>query len=387
MRYRDSIFGRILEPISHRWFNGVAERHNADAYDKCFKSWDHLAVLVYAQLSGIEGLRGLEAAWNANANHHYHLGVGKVARTTLSDANLRRPVAVFAETFAMLSGLAGRVLRREGTALLRLIDSTPIPLGQVVDWAKWNGRIRGLKLHVVYDPVADNPTAIEITDANVNDVEIGEQVPIEAGFTYVFDKAYCKYPWWTAIHQAGATFVTRQKTSSRFRASRWRKLKKRKGDGFVIIDDAEVTFVSKGDSTLAIPMRRIRLRRDDGAKITLVTNDLQRSSVEIAALYKKRWDIELLFRWIKQHLKIRSFFGRNPNAIRLQLFAAMIAYVLLRIAARQANLKFPLVRFAGLLAGRLFARGDIAQIDKPPPIHPSKARSRSPKDQLEFTYA
>lgn len=387
MRYCDSIFGQILEPISHRWFDAMAARHGADAYDKSFKSWDHLAVLVYAQLGGIEGLRGLEATWNANANHHYHLGVGKVARTTLSDANLRRPVAVFTETFAMLSGLAGRVLRREGAEMLRLIDSTPIPLGRIVDWAKWNGRIRGLKLHVVYDPVADNPTNIEITDANINDVEIGERVPIKAGFTYVFDKAYCKYPWWTAIHQAGAAFVTRQKTSSRFRTIRWRKLKKRKGDGFAIIDDAEVTFVSKGNSTLAIPMRRIRLRRDDGAKITLITNDLQRSGIEIAALYKKRWDIELLFRWIKQHLKIRSFFGRNPNAIRLQLVSAMIAYVLLRIAARQNNLKFPLVRFAGLVAGRLFARGEIAKIDKPTPSHPAKAMHRCSTNQLEFSYA
>ena len=280
MRYSDSIFGHILKPISRRWFEAVVDRHGADAYDKSFKSWDHLSLLIFAQLSGIEGLRGLEAAWNANCHHHYHLGVGTIARSTVSDANARRPLGVFTETFSMLAGLADRVTRREGEEMMRLIDSTPVPLGKVVEWAKWNGRIKGLKLHVVYDPVGDNPSQIEITDANVNDVTTGERFAIESGFTYVFDKAYCKYPWWTALHNAGASFVTRQKTTSKFRAISFRRLGKRAGDGFKVIDDAEVKFISKGDSKLAIPMRRIRVRRDDGTKITLLTNDMHRSAVE-----------------------------------------------------------------------------------------------------------
>jgi IS4 transposase len=387
MRYTDSIFGDILKPISRRWFEAVVARHKADAYDKSFDSWNHLTLLVFAQLSGIEGLRGLEAAWNANANHHYHLGVGPISRSTVSDANARRPLAVFTETFAMLSGLTDRTARREGAAMLSLIDSTPIPLGQIIAWAKWNGRIKGLKLHVVYDPVSDTPTHIEITDANINDVTIGERFPIKPGFTHVFDKAYCKYPWWTAIHEAGATFVTRQKTTSKFRAIRRRKLKKTRGDGFAIIDDAEVKFISKGDSRLAIPMRRIRVRRDDGSKITLVTNDMQRSAVEIAGFYKKRWQIELLFRWIKQHLHIKSFLGRNPNAIRLQLVAAMIAFILLRLAARENLVKIPIIRFVSLVAARLFMRAEIAQIDKPPEIHPSTAKPKYSPDQMELSYA
>jgi putative transposase len=387
MRYSDSIFGHLLKPIRRGWFEAVVDRHDADAYDKTFGSWDHLAVLVYAQLSGIEGLRGLVAGWNANSNHHYHLGVGEIARSTVSDANARRPLAVFSETFSMLSGLADRGLRREGKEMLGLIDSTPVPLDRIVRWARWNGRIRGLKLHVVYDPVSDNPTHIEITDANINDVTVGEQFPIKPGFTYVFDKAYCKYSWWTAIHEAGAMFVTRQKTTSRFRAFRWRTFKRRKGDGFTISDDAEVSFVSKGDSLLTIPMRRIRLRRDDGSKITLVTNDMNRAAVEIAGLYKKRWQIELLFRWIKQHLQIKSLLGQNKNAIQLQIVAAMIAYILLRLAARESHIKIPIIRFAGLIAQRLFLRTPIARIDKPPPVHPPTAAQKYSPNQIEFCYA
>ncbi|HEX5282347.1 MAG TPA: IS4 family transposase [Micropepsaceae bacterium] len=387
MRYCDSIFGRLLEPIDRRWFERIVERHDGDAYIKEFTSWDHLCLLVYAQLSGIEGLRGLVATWNANAHHHYHLGVGDIARSTISDANARRPIAIFKETFSILSTHASRQIRREGDHMLRLIDSTPVPLGELFGWAKSNGRIRGLKLHTLYDPQGDNPIGAEITHANVNDIEIGESFPIEPGATYVMDKAYCKYTWWTAIHDTPATFVTRQKTSSRFRAVRWRKLEQVRGEGFTIIDDAEVRLVSKGDSKLAIPMRRIRLRRDDGGKLTLLTNDMTRAAVAIGALYKLRWQIELLFRWIKQHLKIRSFLGRNDNAVCLQILAAMIAYVLLRLAARASRLTIPLIRLADMLKARLFMRLPLEKIDKPPDVHTSRPKPKHSPDQWEFCYA
>ena len=128
MRYCDSIFGHLLEPICRRWFDRVVDRHDGNAYDKAFKSWDHLALLIYGQLSGLEGLRGLEATWNANAHHHYHLGVGKVARATISDANARRPLAIFGETFSMLSGLcfAPIAARGQADAAADRLDADPV---------------------------------------------------------------------------------------------------------------------------------------------------------------------------------------------------------------------------------------------------------------------
>jgi putative transposase len=387
MRYSDSILGAILKPISRRWFDRLVEREDGDAYDKKFNSWSHLVALIYAQLSGLCSLRGLTASWNANAHLHYHLGVSKLARSTLGDANGRRPPSIFQETFSHLSKQAGRLVRREGGEMVRLLDATPVPLGQVIDWAKRNGRIRGLKMHVVYDPAADNPTFVDITHANVNDIEIGRTVPIEAGCTYVFDKAYCRYDWWISIDQAGACFVTRMKSSARFRAHSWRPVTETKGDGFTILDDAEVKLTSKGNSKLDIPMRRIRLKRHDGSQIVLLTNDLIRSAVQIATLYKARWQIELLFRWIKQHLKIRSFLGQSENAIRLQLLAAMIAYLLLRIAARQSCLQIPAIRFAELIAARLFSRLALVDIDKPHRSNPARAAPRHCPNQMAFTYA
>jgi IS4 transposase len=387
MQFLDSIFGSVLKPIDRRRFRAIVEGCDGDAYDKKFKSWDHMVALVFAQLSGADSLRAIETGFNANSHHHYHLGVGSIARSTLSDANARRPVEVFAQTFTMLAETADRHTRQEGAEMVSLIDSSPVPLGKTCDWAKWNGRIRGMKMHVVYDPEADCPRCVEITAATVNDVEIGREVAIEAGTTYVFDKGYYHFGWWKKINDAGAFFVTRAKVNTRLRVTKRRYVRKVIGDGFRIIDDAEVVLASKGDSRLPMRLRRIRARRDKGGLITLITNDLERTAVEIAALYKARWQIELLFRWIKQHLHIRKFFGTNENAIRLQILAAMIAYLLLRIAARFNCVKMPALRLAELICQRLFMRRPIAEIDKPPPVNPSARKPKFSPDQMAFCYA
>jgi putative transposase len=387
MRYQNSIFGNLLKPIDRRQFCGIVEKHKSDVYDKSFKSWDHLVTLVGAQLGQVASLRAVEGAFNANSHQHYHLGIGRVARSTLSDANARRPVGVFAETFAMLAQKADRHTRSEGAEMVRLIDSSPVPLGKMCKWAEWNGRIRGMKMHTVYQPGGKYPCCVEITPATVNDVEIGRRTELEAGATYVFDKGYYHFGWWKKINDAKAFFVTRTKVSTRLRKTKSRYVRKTIGDGFKIIADADVVLASKGDSKLPIPLRRIKVKRDKGGTITLVTNDLERTAVEIAALYKSRWQIELLFRWIKQHLNLRKFMAKNDNAIRLQILAAMIAYLLLRLARRLNSSMMLDLRFAELVCQRLFMRSSIAEIDKPPPVNPSKPKPRFSPDQLGFSYA
>jgi putative transposase len=387
MRFRPSIFSKLLEPVNRRQFQTIVARYDGDRYDKTFKSWDHLVALVFAQFSACEGLRGLAMNWNANSQHHYHLACGMLSPSTLSDAGKRRPVAVFAEAFAMIANQLDRQTRREGKQMLRLIDSTPIPLGQLCAWAKSNGRIKGMKMHIVYDPNADCPRILDITNANVNDAQIGRTIAIEAGASYVFDKGYCHYGWWRAIAAAGATFVTRPKSNMQLKLIRKRRLKEVEGDGFTILEDVEVRLASKGDSKLPIPLRRITLKRHEtGQTLTLLTNDRKRSALAIADLYKARWRIELLFRWIKQHLKIRKFLGNNDNAIRLQLFAAMIAYALLRIAARAYRINIPIIRLDDLVTQCLFDRRRLAAIEKPPPVNPSCRRDRTSPNQLAFAY-
>jgi len=163
-------------------------------------------------------------------------------------------------------------------------------------------------------PGRDLPRLIDITHANVNDAQIGRTVEAEPGLTYVFDKGYCHYGWWSAVHAAKAFFVTRPKHNMRLRVVAERQSEPSPGDGFVVTSDQAVVFASKGDSKLAMPLRRIRVRRHlDGKTINVITNDMTRSSLEVAKAYKLRWQIELLFRWLKQHLKLRTFMGTSET--------------------------------------------------------------------------
>jgi len=391
MRVENNVFTELLKPINRRAFQKIVDRGGGDAYDKSFKSWSHLVALIFAQLSAVSSLRGLVAAFNAEFAGHYHLGVKRFARSTLAEANARRPVAVFAELFAALSGELDRKARAEGAEMLRLLDSTPIPLSRFHGFARSNGRIHGLKMHVAYDRGADRPYRVEVTLANVNDVSVGKTTPIEAGATYVFDKGYYDFKWWTGLHEAGALFVTRPKTNTAFAVTVERPLAAGRGDGFTVLNDCEVKLASKGDSKLPMRLRRIRIARDVVSKtakeqiIVVITNDMTRDATEIAALYKARWAIELLFRWLKQHLKIRKFLGRSENAIKLQLLAAMIAFVLLRIAAHVHRVVLPPLRFAELIGRFLFARRRLELIEAPPPRYLVPSRWKSP-NQLELTY-
>ncbi len=387
MRFKPTIFASLLAPLDRRQVKAISARHRGEAYDKSFDSGDHLLALIFAQFAAATSLRGLAVEWNAYRQHHYHLGGGKLARSTLADANRRRPPAVFAEVFAGLAMQLDPRTRREGREVVRVINSTPIPLGTLCSWATCNGRIRGLKLHIVFDPARDCPRVLDITDATVNDAQIGRTVAIDPGATYTFDKGYCHYGWWHAIDAAGASFVTRPKINMRLEQVTLRPCEETAGDGFTVTEDAEVRFASKGDSRLPIRLRRVRVRRQDGSTITLLTNDCDRSALAIAALYKGRWQIELLFRWLKQNLRIRRFLGNNPNAIRLQIYAALIAYALLRLAARRHRVSMPVLRFTELVASCLFERRDLGTIERPPPVNPARAQNHPPAGQLGFAYA
>ena len=383
MHYRDSIFTSLLKVLPRWRFERIVARHGGDHYVKTMRTWTQLTAMVCTQLGSASSLRGLVANWNANAHHHYHLGVGAICRSTLSDANRLRPAAIFAETFAELSNQAGRRLKREGKELVRLLDSSPIPLGELFKCAEWNGRTKGMKLHLVYDPAADHPMRLDITPANVNDVCLAASQLPEPGAVYVFDKGYADYGWWTRLHEAGCTFVTRPKTNVRFERLETRPLPGTDGQGFTVIEDKLVRHHTRSHLRLPMVLRRITVRRLDSNKtLTLICNDLNRPANDIAMLYKTRWRIELLFRWIKQNLKIRTFLGRSQNAVHIQIFAAMIAFLLLRLAARASQCTLPAIRFAELIGASLFMRRPIDTIDKPPERQ-TKTAHENP-DQLGF---
>jgi IS4 transposase len=194
-------------------FKQAVAAYGGDRYTKGFSCWDQLVAMVYAQLSGAVSLRQLEAGFNQHFNHHYHLGCRSVRRSTLADANARREPQIFAHTARALMQQAGRRIRGQREQMLYLLDSSSIALrGRGSQWtAPTRTRTPGLKLHVLYASSAQAPLHHSITAANVNDLDEGRKLPIQAGATYVFDKGYCDYNWWARIDEAGARFVTRLK--------------------------------------------------------------------------------------------------------------------------------------------------------------------------------
>ena len=387
MQYVDSIFGELIKPIDRRQFREIVERHHGNAYDKSFKSWDHLVTMVGAQLGGVASLRAVEATFKANSHQHYHLGVRNVPRSTLSRANARRPVGVFADTFAMLAEKADRHTRVEGAEMVRLIELEPDPVGQDVRMGRmeWSypryEDARGLSSRercpaLRRDYARDRQRR---RDRPSNGTRSRRDLCFRQGLLSL---------WLVEKDQRCQCVLRDPRQSEHALAHDEVPLRAQAiGDGFRIIADADVILASKGNSKLPIPLRRIKVKRDKGGTITLITNDLERTAVEIAALYKSRWQIELLFRWIKQHLNLRKFMGKNDNAIRLQIIAAMIAYLLLRLARRLNSLRMLDLRLAELVCQRLFMRSPIAEIDKPPPVNPSKPKPKFSPDQLGFTYA
>ena len=364
--FRITTFHTLMKGLPRDAFDRLVKKHNADKYCKRFGHWDHLVAMIYAQLSGATGLRPLETAFNSHVAHHYHLGTDCIRRATLADANERRKDVVFADTVAWLMQKVSRQLRQQTTQLLYLLDSTSITLkGREFDrWTLANRtrNTQGIKLHVLYARPIHAPAWHSISAANVNDVEMAGAVPLQEGAMYVFDKGYCDYNWWHRIDRAGAKFVTRFKRNAGLRVEQERGIAADAAG--IVLQDRIVRFKHKHQGGKRInhydkPLRCITVTRaGKPTPLVLATNDLSGDAIEIAQRYKERWDIELFFKWIKQHLKIRTFFGRSENAVRIQLLTALISYLLVALYRQTHGWKQSLWECLCRIRATLFQRPD-----------------------------
>ena len=348
-------------------FDRLVKKHNADKYSKHFGHWDQLIAMLYAQLSGTTGMRPLVQAFNSHASHHYHLGVNHrklLKRNTLADANQNRSDTVFSDTAAWLMTQVSRKERNESKELMFLLDSTSVTLkGQ--EFERWTSENRtrntqGIKLHVLMESVSKSPAWSSFSAANVNDVEMAPAIPLDAGALYVFDKGYCDYNWWRSIDDAGARFVTRFKKNAGLKIVEERAIPS--DEQGIVLRDQLVRFRSKypgGKRTnlYSKPLRCVTVvRPDKPTPLVLATNDLTASATKIAQSYKDRWTIELFFKWIKQHLKIKKFLGRSENAVRIQILTALISYLLIALYKQRHALTDTLWECLCLVRATLFTR-------------------------------
>jgi putative transposase len=343
--YRISRMQQIMKALSRGAFDRIVKSHQADKHSKGFGCWDQLIAMVYAQLSGASSLRVLETGFNSQSTHHYHLGATAIRRSTLADANSKRNTEVFAETARLLMSQAQRSLRRESEELLYLLDSTSITLkGPGFDtWTSVNStrNTQGIKLHLLYAANEEVPVHHSITAPNINDIDEGKKLVIEPDAIYVFDKGYCDYNWWNQINTQQALFVTRFKRNAALKVDSTRDIPVDVAD--LILKDEIVRFTNKHPrggrkNDYTQPLRRITVARDKPDQtLVLATNDMDSPASVIAQRYKDRWAIELFFKWIKQHFKIKSFLGRNEHSVRIQILTALIAYLLLAIYRKAQN--------------------------------------------------
>jgi putative transposase len=365
--FRITTFQELLKGLPRNTFNKVVKKHNADKYTKRFVHWDHLIAMMYAQLSGTTGLRPLQTAFNSHEAHLYHLGTSPIKRSTLADANEKRADTVFSEVATFLMGQVSGGLRQDSQDLMFLLDSTSITLkGREFDrWTsdKQTRHTQGIKLHVLLESSSQAPAWSRFSAANVNDVALAPEIPLQEGALYVFDKGYCDYNWWHSIGLSGARFVTRFKYNAGLAVVEEREIPIEDQD--VVLHDQIVKFKRKYPSGKRVnkhfgtPLRRVTVVRPDKEKpLVLATNDLTSSATDIAQRYKERWAIELFFKWIKQHLKIKSFLGRSENAVRIQILTALISYLLVALHKQRHALKQSLWDCLCLIRAAMFQHFD-----------------------------
>jgi len=367
-----------LKHVPWHVFDRLVDEHGADAGVRRLTPRSQLVALLYGQLSGAASLREIETAMASHAARLYHAGARPASRSTLADANARRPHAVFSGLFAHMAGQAGRKVRRSVGEAVRLIDSTGLRLsGMASEWARFSTGVCGAKAHVIFDPDADRPLYLEITPARVNDISAAKAMPVEPGATYVFDLGYYDDGWWAGLDRAGCRLVTRLKANTPLKAVADVPLPPGSGLVYDRIGFLPGRLSGTRQNPFQDPVREIGVRRDDGKVLRVLANDLDAPAEEIAALYRRRWAIKLFFRWIRQTLKIRHFLGRSENAVRIQIAVALIAYLLLRLAKDSARSVGSPLAFARLVRANLMHRRALDHLIKPMPRPPNDTRQLS----------
>lgn len=330
----------MVEFLDNYKFLRIVKKYDGNRYVKHFTCWNQLLTLMFGQLCNCESLRDLIVALNAHQEKCYHLGVGKhVTRSNLAKANENRDYRIFEDfAFYMISEARKKrvndIFKLNGNVYA--FDSTTIDLClNLFPWANFRTHKGGVKIHTLYDIETQVPAFIHITEAKINDIKAMDAIPYESGSFYVFDRAYNDYHRLYKIHMMDSFFVVRAKTNIKARVLKWkRRLPKN------ILSDCEIELT--GFYTQKSYPEMIRLVRfwdeEDEREFIYLTNAKHIPALQVAELYKNRWQVELFFKWLKQHLKIKKFWGTSENAVKIQVYSAIIAYCLVAIMQHDMKL-------------------------------------------------
>jgi len=366
MNAGQSIFSQLMDFLPAREFRQCVARYQGDYKLKSFSCWDQFLCMAFAQLTYRESLRDIEACLRANQTKLYHMGIrGRVSRNTLANANSVRDWRIYAD-FAHLLISQARALYHDDDFSLALqqtvyaLDSTTIDLClSLFPWAKFRHRKGAVKLHTLLDLRGNIPTVIIITHGLIHEVNILDQLTFEAGAFYLMDRGYLDFPRLHRLHLASAFFVTRAR--KRFDCQRLYSVPVDRTTG--IMCDQIVTLTNPVPRAgYPDKLRRIRyFDPNQERRLIFLTNNFTLPPLTIAQLYRQRWQVELFFKWIKQHLRIRKFYGTSANALKTQIWIAISVYVLVAIVKKQLKLEGSLYRILQILSVSLFEKTPILE--------------------------
>ncbi len=336
------VFSQLTAFLNRTQFNNYVRKYDGNRYVKHFTCWNQMLAMMFGQLSNRESLRDLIVAFEAHRAKQYHLGLGRepIAKTTLATANQNRDYRIF-EDFAFY--MMKEACEKRTTNILDIsgkkyaFDSTTIPLCLATfPWAKFRSKKGGVKAHILYDIEAQVPAFYTVTTASKHDSTAMSSIHYEPNAYYIFDRAYDSFKELYRIHLTDSFFVVRAKTNLKYKTVRWKRRMPKN-----IMTDAEVKLTGYlSEKKYPESFRLVRYYdEEDDREFTFLTNAKQLSALDVANLYKKRWLIELFFKWLKQHLKIKKFWGTTENAVRIQISVAIITYCLVAIVQHDMKLK------------------------------------------------
>jgi hypothetical protein len=360
------VFAQLMQFAPWHTFRRLVSKYGGDFNVRTFSCQDQFLCMAFAQLTYRESLRDIEACLRAQPTKLYHLGVrGKVSRGALADANERRDWRIYAEFAQALIRIARKLYAREPLGIdlhqtVYALDSTTIDLClSLFPWANFRSTKAAVKLHTLLDLRGAIPSFIHISDGKLHDVKVLDLLLPEPGAFYVMDRGYHDFERLYALHQAGSFFVTRGRSNSQFKRIDARPVNKATG---LICDQTVELTIPYSQERYPERLRRVRYRDPDGRRLVFLTNHMTLPALTVCDLYRLRWQVELFFKWIKQHLRIKRFFGTSENAVKTQVWIAVGIYVLVAIVRKRLDLPLSLHSMLQILSVTPFEKEPLHQL-------------------------
>ncbi len=362
-----TVFRQLIQFLPRHDFNVCVRRYRGEHWVKSFTTFDQFLCLAYAQLSGRESLRDIETCLNSHRDKLYHVGFrGTVSRSTLADANERRDYRIFHDFGHVLIGVAQGLYRNEPLAIelkqpLYAFDSTIIDLClSLFPWAEFRKTKAAVKLHTLIDLRGSIPTFVAVTPGKVSDVTMLDEMPVSEDAIYAMDRGYVDFARLYAIHKQGAFFVVRAKDNLKFK--RLYSALKSMETG-VRADQVIALVTHKSKRGYPERLRRVSyFDKERKKRLVFLTNNFDITAKTVADIYKQRWQVELFFKWIKQHLRIKSFYGTSQNAVKSQIWVGLCIYLLVAITKKRLNIECSLYTLLQIIEVNLFEKKPILSL-------------------------